>query len=123
MVVDAGLAHRVEQVQRGHGVVAEVFGGLAHRLADQRAGREVHHGFHLVRREHLAQAVLVAEVAALEWPPLHRPVVSLREVVEDDRGVAALREKLRGMAADVAGSAGDEDAHEEILSVPELGTC
>ena len=57
--------------------------------------------------KHLAQRSLVREAAALERPPLHRPVVALAQVVEDDRARGPLAARSCGVAADVAGAAGD----------------
>ncbi len=54
-------------------------------------------------------AAAVADVALFERPPFHRPAVTGRQVVVDDRQEARPGERLADMAADIAGAAGDQD--------------
>ena len=87
------------------------FAGLRHRLADERVRREVHDRVDLRRANTSASRAGSDKAPALERPPLHRPFVSLAQVVEDDGFVSRCGEELRGVAADVSGATGYENAH------------
>ena len=107
--LDVMPQRRVDQgVRLGH-VVVEVALGLPDRFADFYVAREVDHRPRPVAREHLVEPRLVADVAALQRPPLHRPVVAFLQRVVADRPVASLGQRLADVAADIAGAAGDQD--------------
>ena len=59
--------------------------------------------------EGTGEIVLIAQVSAHEGSPLDRPFVAALETVEGHRKVARAGERLAGVAADIAGAAGDED--------------
>ena len=60
---------------------------------------------------------LVAGVADDEWRALrHGPVVTGGEVVEHDDGFASIEQLEHHVAADIAGSAGNEDRHDSTFS-------
>jgi hypothetical protein len=63
-------------------VPTEIPGRVGHRLANERAGREVDDAVDLVTSEHFREAPAIGEAAALERSPLHRPFVALAHVVE-----------------------------------------
>ena len=110
--VDAGGVHRVEQVQRADGVVAEVLRRVAHRLADERIGGEVNDGIHGMARQHLAQIApdrtgcrrsIGPHFTAQSWPWL-RSSKTMGEWPD-------VGQELRRVAADVAGPAGHQYTH------------
>ena len=57
-----------------------------------------------------AQQDAIGNVADDQQPPLRCPAVALGKVVIDDRAVTRSGESLAGVAANVAGPAGHEDA-------------
>ena len=77
----------------------------------------MHDGFAAALEEGGAHGAGVADVAAHQGHAGgDRRRVPAREVVVHDHVVAARREARDDHAADVAGSAGDEDAHAPMLS-------
>ena len=69
----------------------------------------MHHRPWPVGGEGTGEVVLVAQVAAFERSPFHRPFVAALEVVERHREIAGAGERLAGVAADKSGAAGDEN--------------
>ena len=67
----------------------------------------MHDGHGSVFRNDLVQTPPVGDVPGLQRSPLHRPFVAIDEVVVGHGEVARLGKCFAGMAADVAGSAGD----------------
>ena len=104
-------AQRFEQVQRVDEVVLIILGGVLDRFADEREGREVNDGLDPVRQQRMIEALLLRQVRDDEPIRRHRGAVALRQVVVDPNVVAALQKEPNRVTADVAGSAGDEDAH------------
>ncbi len=100
--------HRFQHGQRAADVVAIVASRLAHRFADVEEGGEMHDGEDLVPFERAADRVDVRDVAFDEVAVLHRVTVPRDEIVVDDDAVAGAVERLRRMAADVPGAAGDQ---------------
>jgi hypothetical protein len=94
----------VEENGRARHVVPIVQGGLAHRLADERQGGEVHDRGRPVALDGLVQAGAVQDVADLDRSPGQRPAVAGGEVVVGDRLIAGPGQRLTGLAADVAGT-------------------
>ena len=91
-----------EQVQRPDDVVAEILAGVGDRLADVGVGGEVDHRVHAVALHDVHQQRAIGEIAAHQRSPLHRPLVSVHEVVEHDRVQAGRRHRFGGLTADVA---------------------
>ena len=107
----AGVHHGPQHVEGGAEVVLEVLARVLHRFADVAAGGEVDHrvgaqgveqGFH--RRP-------VPQVQHVERDAGHRLGVARGQVVHDPDVLAARAQQPDGVAADVAGAAGDQDAH------------
>ena len=71
-------------------------------------------------REDLARAAPGRTGCRARGSPFHGPVVALAHVVEDDGHVSRCREQLRGVAADVAGAAGHENAHGLVIIESDL---
>jgi hypothetical protein len=69
----------------------------------------VHHRPRPVGGEGAGEVVLVAQVAAFERSPFHRPCVAALEIVERRRKVAGAGERLAGVAAHETGATGDEN--------------
>ncbi len=105
----ARLAHRLEQRQAVGDVVAEIKRGLLHRLADIGEGREMHDRGDLVPAHGLGEERAVGEVAHDERPPAHGCAVAAAEIVVADGLIAGAGQRLGGVAADIAGAAGNED--------------
>jgi hypothetical protein len=59
---------------------------------------------------------VTSEVAFEQLAPLDELAVAFRQVVEDDRVVASCCQFLAAVGADVAGTAGDEDFSQMIIS-------
>ena len=67
---------------------------------------------HAVLAHDAADELLIADVADDERGiGRHRPAKAGRQVVEDDDALATVEELEHHVAADVTGSAGDEDGH------------
>ena len=58
----------------------------------------------------------IGEIAAHQRPPLHRPLVPVHEVVEHDGFQPGRRDRLGGLATDVAGTPDDQNGHGIRLS-------
>ena len=110
-LADPALAQRVEEAQRPRHVVPEVPVRMGHGLADIGVGREVNHGLDLMLAQRRPERRPVAEIGLHERPPAHGPPVSALQGVQRHGEVAGRGQRLRGMAADVSGAAGDENAH------------
>ena len=108
---DVVRAHRVEQVQRADHVPAPVALGVLDGLAHERERGEVQDAVEPAR-EHGVERGRVQQVGLDEGRALRdRLAVAAVERVEHGDLVAARDELLRDDRADVAGSAGDEEAH------------
>ena len=101
--------HRLERAQRADHVVPVVPGGVLHGVRDHEPRREVHHrgGARLPQRA--AYGGDIGDVAFDQPAAEHGAAMTRREVVVDDHVVAGLAQRLRGVAADVAGAAGHQD--------------
>src|SRR5258707_11449494 len=71
--------------------------------------------------ERLVEAPGIADVAALERTPAHRPLVALPQGVETPRREARLGQRLADMAADIARAAGHQDSGAHRAMVPGEG--
>ena len=69
----------------------------------------MHHGGRAGLADRAAHGIHVADVAFDQRRAERRVAVPRREVVVDDDAVAGAPQRLGGVAADVAGAAGDED--------------
>jgi hypothetical protein len=67
------------------------------------------HRLNLVFRHNIANQLLIADVALNERPPLHRPLVTGTEIVDGDWLESGLRDTLRAVAANVPGTAREQD--------------
>ena len=93
-------------------VVAEIFGGILHRLADQSVGGEVHDGFGFGLLERTADFLPARKIAADERRPLvNRATMTFRQIVEDNDIVAFIEQELDANAPDISRSADDKDFH------------
>src|SRR6185436_14620979 len=101
-----------EEVDAAMDVVAEILRGVRHAFADEGVCGEVHHGvgLHILQRD--LDVVALLEVADDEFRPrVHGGRMAFGEVVKDRDGVAGVDQLFDADAADVAGTAGDEDFH------------
>ena len=103
--------HRPQQGQcTGHIIVPEAQRVLF-TLADLDIGREMHHRMRLMLGESAMQVLCPANITVKQRAPLHRVLMSPREVIEHDRFVAARRQRLADVSADIAGASDNEDLH------------
>ena len=107
--VDAARAQCGEQRARRGNVVAPVEIRLAHRIADVARRRHVDARNRLLRVERRIERLAIRDVRAHQRAPAHGIRVPRAQVVERDRHVARLRERLADVRADVAGAARDQD--------------
>ena len=109
-IVRAGVAHRVEQRQRGAHVAVPVLRRNLDGLADQGPRRKMQHAVELAVGQHVADDV--GDVGLDELGALRHPVtISGRQVVED-RHLVPLGEKHGGVdAADVPCAARYQEFH------------
>jgi len=110
---DAACHSRLEHVGGKDDVVAQVLQRLLHALADERVAGEVEDAVDArVRVEQRADRRPVRQIDLDEGGRrVDGRTVALVEIVEHDDVVAGSDELGRGDAADVAGTAGDEDFH------------
>jgi len=100
----------VQEVDARADVVAEILGGIGHRLADQSIGREVHHGIGLDLFENVPQDRAVRKIALIEirtW--IDGFGVTFGEIVEDRNLKTLVDHLLDTNAADVACSTRDNN--------------
>ena len=64
---DAVLAHGLKEIAAADDVVVEVEFWLAHRLADECVGGEMHHGVRLERADGGADCLRIAKIAYRKW--------------------------------------------------------
>src|SRR5262249_3984365 len=102
---------QVHQPKRGDDVVAVVQGRVPDRLADQRRGGEVDDGLDAVRHQRVVQPGDVEQVADQQPIARYSSPVADGQVVVDPHVVAGSEQAPHGVAANIAGSAGDEDTH------------
>ena len=112
-----GAPHGFEQPQRADHVVVVVAQRLLHRLAHRLQASKVHHcagatvGQCVVQRGSVADVALV-QLHALAGQCLHprqHLARTVAEVVQHRHWVACRQQLHAGVAADVAGTAGDQD--------------
>ncbi len=109
-LADARLDHGGEQGERAAGVVGEVKLRGAGGFADGDVGGEMDDGVDSLRREDAREGSGVGEREMVEGDAGDVVAVAAGEVVDNDGVEAAFLEQVRGVRADVAGAAGDEDA-------------
>ena len=110
---DARVAHRVQERDSAGHVLAEVQRRLAHGLADERSRRGVEDGLDAVGGEDARHEHPVAVAPANELGPRagQRPGCPRPPLSSTDDLVPGLDQVLDRDRADVAGTAGDQDAH------------
>src|SRR3954469_11403728 len=113
---DARLARRLEHVRGADDVDAGIPPGVGDRLAHVDLGGEMEDRFGTGLLDDLGDAVRLADVGTDELGAVAARVVEVRlaarrEIVDDHHVVAAGDEGVDEVAADEAGSAGDERAH------------
>ena len=111
-VLDSHLDRDLHEGARLDGVVMIVAQRIDDRLRhDDRAG-EVDDRLHAVLAHDAADELLVPDIADDQRRiGRHRPAEAGRQIVEDDDALPAVEELENHMAADITGSAGDEDGH------------
>src|SRR5580658_6746317 len=77
----------------------------------------MHDRFDLVTLEGVEQERAVADIAFDERPPLDCPMIAVNQIIIGHRTIAGAGEGFGGMAADIAGTTGDQDvSHEATCS-------
>ena len=100
-------------------VVAEILRGVRHAFADEGVGGEVHDGVGAPFFQRILDVAPLLEVADDECcARIHGGAVAFGEVVKDGDGVPGIDEIFDADAADVAGSAGDQDVHGKKATPP-----
>ena len=69
----------------------------------------MHDRSHMMRTHRRDQPVAVVQIALHQRTPFHRAAVAARQAVIDDRPIAGGGKRLAGVAADITGTAGNED--------------
>jgi hypothetical protein len=109
---DVGREHGFEEDEGGDEVVFVVFEGGGDGFADVAVGGEVHDELDFFLFEDGAEGGGVVEAHFIKGDVgRDSGAVAVDEVVEDDRAVAESDELADTVAADITGSAGDEDVH------------
>ena len=99
------------RLRRGDDVVLVILGRIADRFADQGEGGEVHHRVDPPRPQRFDEQRSVEQFALDQPAGRTGAAVALRQVVVDPDFVAGRDQQSGGMAADVAGPAGDQNSH------------
>ena len=107
--IDAVAQCALDQHIRLVRVVMQIAFGLVHRFADLDVAGEMDHGARTMAAEHVGETRRVADIAALERPPAHGPLMAFLQCVEADGLMARLGQRLADVAADIARAAGDQD--------------
>src|SRR5262249_54995788 len=82
---------------------------MLHRLANVAVSGKVNNGLNIEAFERFHHEGAIGDITRNQRSPSHRPIVASPQIIEHDRRVAGCRKSLAGVAADVTGSAGDED--------------
>ena len=93
--------HGVEKSKRIDNVVVEIFARIGHRVADVSVRSEVNYRADTMFKQHAPEQHWVADISFRNRSPLHSPAMSGAEVIQDNRFIAALRQCLGRMTADV----------------------
>ena len=101
------------------GIVQVVLQRVRHRLRDDGMGGKMHHGIDVVRGEQPVEQGGIAGVADDQLAVQHRGFETGAQVVQCDHTFAGFAELAYDMAADVTGTAGNQDVcftHPPILA-------
>ena len=111
-LVTAQLVEVMEQLDRFGDVFAVIFIGHLGRLRHDDQRRAVHGGLDIgMIVEDLLQGSPVADVGLVEDAVAGKLGLTGDQVIHDDRGVARIDQSGSNRAADIPGSAGDEEFH------------
>jgi hypothetical protein len=105
------LAHYIENVERFDNVVAEIQLRGLHRFAYVGESGKVDDGLNGILPEYLPERLPVGDISLHQRTPLYVVAVTSLQVVDDDGFQPGARQDLRCVAANVAGSAGNQDVH------------
>jgi len=92
------------------GVVVEIAFGFAHRFTNLDIAGEMDHGAWPVAVEYFVQAPGVADIAAFERSPAHRPVMAFLQRVVAHGHHARFGQRLADVTTNIAGAAGHQNA-------------
>jgi hypothetical protein len=107
-LLDRGLDQRA-RVRRIIAVIAE---RIANRVRHDDRGSEMDDGVDPVLSDQFGDARLISSVANQERRARrHRPIEAGREIVEHHHPLASVDERMDHVAADIAGTARDQDRH------------
>src|SRR5579871_1735512 len=99
------IDQRIQHLERLNDIVVEILAGLDYRFSNMRVCREMQHGLDPILGYHLADQLLISDIALDERSPLHRPPVAGAEIIQGNGLESRLRQTLRGMTAYVPGAA------------------
>lgn len=105
-------SHGVEKIQRVCDVIAEVLRRTLDGLSNIRERGEVYDGGELMFIEDSVQGAPVREVDYFQRAPADSPRVPVPQIVEHHRFAPAAGELLGRMAADISGSACNQNFHD-----------
>ena len=118
-LLDGGLDQRA-RVRR---IIAIKGERIADRIRHNDRGSEMDDGVDPVLCYQFGDARLISSVADQErCPRCHRPIEAGREIVEHHHPLASVDERVNHVAADITGTASDQDRHAVGPPNPTLGS-
>ncbi len=118
---DLAFDRRGDQRARLHGVVEVVAERIGDRFRHHDRAGEMDDGVDAMASTAAGDQRLVADVALDETRPVrHRPAEPGRQIVEHHDLLAGVEQLEHHVAADIAGAAGDQNAHEQSYHVAGL---
>ncbi len=108
-MMDPGLSTALQQVAGAADIVGVVLERIAHRLGNDGEGRKVDHGVHIVFAHQAADQLPIADVTDDQGRIGDRLPKSARQIIEHHHGFAAFAQLQHHVAADIPGSACDQN--------------
>src|SRR5258708_26507704 len=110
-VLHSRIDHGVQQIERIHHIVAEVFARIAHGFANVSVRSKMDDRLNFVGPYHLSEQVEIRQITLYKRPPLHSPSMTRVQAIQHDRLKSGSCQKFGGMASDVPCTTCDQYSH------------
>jgi hypothetical protein len=114
-LIDAVISQGLEQRQRADDIVAIVLSGVRDRLANVGERRKVQAGARTILLDSPVESGPIEDVALFERSPFGGPIVSRRQIVENNGLIPFLRQDLAGVLADIARASSNQNVFRDSV--------